>query len=71
MQFSPSLRSAPVTLNDTSAGVAADIDMAFYVVERVSRKDVTDETARLHRRHFPRSQSNVSHALRGRAVINN
>lgn len=40
----------------TSAGVAAGIDMAFYVVERLCGKDVADETA--HYIEYPRKQSN-------------
>lgn len=40
----------------TSAGVAAGIDMAFYVVERLCGKDVADETA--HYIEYPRRQSN-------------
>jgi transcriptional regulator GlxA family with amidase domain len=30
----------------TSAGVAAGIDMAFYVVEKLCGREVADETAR-------------------------
>jgi transcriptional regulator GlxA family with amidase domain len=40
----------------TSAGVAAGIDMAFYVVECLCGKDVADETA--HYIEYPRRQSN-------------
>jgi transcriptional regulator GlxA family with amidase domain len=39
----------------TSAGVAAGIDMAFYVVEQLCGKDIADETA--HYIEYPRRQS--------------
>jgi len=40
--------SAPIS----SAGVAAGIDMAFYVVERLCGREIADETA--HYIDYPR-----------------
>jgi transcriptional regulator GlxA family with amidase domain len=64
------LKQAQDYIINTSAGVAADIDMAHYLVEHLIGRYVADETPHLNRINYPRRPSNVSHALRGHAVIN-